>query len=90
MSNNNRITNKVTSGKNSYFVTNNEWSEPKEDTEKQLLTDIETPPSKKDPIADTSDKLEHLQNFFILELTDVRSEMKNLRVTKSKVLLKTN
>ena len=90
MSSNNCITNKVTSGKNSFFVTNNEWSEPKEDTEKQLLTDIETPPSKKDPIADISDKLEHLQNFFIHELSDVRSEMKNLRVAKSKVLLKTS
>ena len=90
MSSNNCITNKVTSRKNSLFVTNNEWSEPKEDTEKQLLTDIETPPSKKDPIADISYKLEHLQNFFIHELSDVRSEMKNLRVAKSKVLLKTS
>ena len=40
MSNNNRITNKLTNGKNSYFVTNNESSDPKEDIEKQLLTDI--------------------------------------------------
>ena len=47
MSNNNRITNKLTNGKNSYFVTNNESSEPKEDIEKQLLTDIETSPTKK-------------------------------------------
>ena len=47
MSNNNRITNKLTNGKNSYFVTKNESSEPKEDVEKQLLTDIETPPPKK-------------------------------------------
>ena len=47
MSNNNRITNKLTNGKNCYFVTNNESSKPKEDIEKQLLTDIETPPPKK-------------------------------------------
>ena len=47
MSNNNRITNKLTNGKNSYFVTNNESSEPREDVEKQLLTDIEMPPPKK-------------------------------------------
>ena len=46
MSNNNRITNKLTNGKNSYFVTNNESTEPKKDKEKQLLTDIETPPQK--------------------------------------------
>ena len=46
MSNNNRITNKLTNGKNSYFVTNNESSEPKQDIEKQLLTDVETPPPK--------------------------------------------
>ena len=49
MSNNNRITNKLTNRKNSYFVTNNESSEPKEDIEKQLLTDIETPLPKKRP-----------------------------------------
>ena len=65
MSNSNRITNKLTNGKNSYFETNNELSEPKEDIEKQLLTDIETPPPKKGPLADISDKLENLQNFFI-------------------------
>ena len=47
MSNNNRIINKLTNVKNSYFVTNNESSEPKEGIEKQLLTDIETPPPKK-------------------------------------------
>ena len=47
MSNNNRITNMLTNRKNSYFVTNNESSEQKEDAEKQLLTDIETPPLKK-------------------------------------------
>ena len=47
MSNNNRITNKLTNGKNCYFVTNNESSKPKEDIEKHLLTDIETPPPKK-------------------------------------------
>ena len=41
MSNNNHITNKLTNGKNSYFVTNNESSEPKEDIEIQRLTDIE-------------------------------------------------
>ena len=82
MSNNNRITNKLTNGKNSYFVTNNESSEPKEDTEKQLLTDIETPPRKKDPTADISDKLENLQNFFIHALSDVRAEIKNVTCSK--------
>ena len=82
MSNNNRITNKLTNGKNSYFVTNNESSEPKEDIEKQLLTDIETPPPKKDPIADISDKLENLQNFFIHELSGVRTEIKNVTCSK--------
>ena len=83
MSKNNRITNKLINGKNSYFVTNNESSEPKEDIEKQLLTDIETLPSKKDPVADISDKLENQQNFFIHELSDVRAEIKN--VTRSKI-----
>ena len=80
ISNNNRITNKLTNGKNSYFVTNNESSEPKEDVEKQLLTDIEMPPPKKDPIADISDKLENLQNFFIHELSDVRAEIKSPKI----------
>ena len=51
--------------------------------EKQLLTDIETPPRKKDPVADISDKLENLQNFFIHELSDVRTEIKN--VTRNKI-----
>ena len=82
MLNNNRITNKLTNGKNSYFVTNNESSEPKEDIEKQLLTDIETPPPKKDAIADISDKLENLQNFFIHELSDVRAEIKSVTCSK--------
>ena len=79
MSKNNRITYKLTNGKNSYFVTNNESSEPKEDIEKQLLIDYETPPpkTKKDPIANISDKLENLQNFFIHELSDVRAEVEN-------------
>ena len=63
MSNKNPITNKLTNGKKSYFVRNNASYEPKEDIEKQLLTDIETPPPKKDPIADISDKLENVQNF---------------------------
>ena len=52
MSKNNRITNKLTNGKNSYSVTNNEPIEPKEDKEKLFLTNVETPPPKKDPIAD--------------------------------------
>ena len=82
ISNNNHITNKLTNGKNSYFVTNNESSEPKDDVEKQLLTDIETPPPKKDPIADISDKLENLQNFFIHELSDVREEIKSVTCSK--------
>ena len=37
MSNSNPVTNKLTNGKNSYFVTNNGSSEPKEDKEKQFL-----------------------------------------------------
>ena len=83
MSYNNSITNKLTNGKYSYFVTtNNESSEPKEDIEKQLLTDIETPPPKKDPIADILDKLENLQNFFIHELSEVRAEIKNVMYSK--------
>ena len=76
MRDNSRITNKLINEKNSYFVTNNESSEPKEDIEKQLFTDIETPPPKKDPITDISGKLEDLQNFFIHELSDVRAEIK--------------
>ena len=36
---------------------------------------------KRDPIADTEDKLENLQNF-ILELSDVRAEIKNIMRTK--------
>ena len=47
MSENNRITNNLTNEKNSYFVTNNASIEPKEDIEKQLLTNVETPPPKK-------------------------------------------
>ena len=82
MSNNNRTTNKSTNGKNSYFVTNNESSEPNGDIEKQLLTDIETSPPKKDSIADILDKLENLQNFFIHELLDVRAEIKNVMCSK--------
>ena len=50
--------------------------------EKQLLTDIETPPRKKDPVADISDKLENLQNFFIHELSDVRLETKSVTCSK--------
>ena len=51
--------------------------------EKQLLTDVEMPPPKKDPIADISDKLENLKNFFIHDISDVRPEIKN--VTRSKI-----
>ena len=47
MSKNNRVTNKLTNEKNSYFVTNNESTEPKEDVERQLITDVELPPPKK-------------------------------------------
>ena len=36
MSKSNRITNKLTNGKNSYFVTNNESIEPKQDIEKKF------------------------------------------------------
>ena len=46
------------------------------------MTDIETPPPKKDPIADISDKLENLQNFFIYKLSDVRAEIKNITCSK--------
>ena len=83
MSKNNRITNKLTNEKISYFVTNNESVEPNDDIEKQLLTDVETPPPKKPQIADISDKLENLQNFFIHEILGVRAEIKN--VARSKI-----
>ena len=69
--------------KKSYFVTNNESIEPKEDIEKPLLTDVETPAQVKHPISDISDKLNNLQNFFIHEISDVRAEIKN--VTRSKI-----
>ena len=83
MSKNNRITNTLTNGKISYFVTNNESIEPKDDIEKQLLTNVETPPPKTPQIADISDKLENLQNFFIHEILGVRAEIKN--VARSKI-----
>ena len=79
----NRITNKLTNGKISYFVTNNESIEPKDDIEKQLLTNVETPPPKIPQIADISDKLENLQNFFIHDILGVRAEIKN--VARSKI-----
>ena len=82
MSNNNRITNKLTNGKKSYFVTNNESPEAKEDIEKQLLTDIETPPPKKRPNCRYSGYVGKPTNFFILELSDVRAEIKNITRTK--------
>ena len=47
MSKSNRITNKLTNGKNSYFVKNNESIEPKEYVVKQLITDVELSPPKK-------------------------------------------
>ena len=78
----NRITNKLTNGKISYFVTNNESIEPKDDIEKQLLTNVETPPPKKTQIAHISDKLENLQNFFIHEILGVRAEIKNVAHSK--------
>ena len=78
MSENNRITNNLTNEKNSYFVTNNASIEPKEDIEKQLLTNVETPPPKKDPIPDISDKSENLQTFFIHKIPNVRVEMENV------------
>ena len=46
------------------------------------MTDIETPPPKKDQVADISDKLENLQNFFIHELSNVRAEIKNVTCSK--------
>ena len=82
MSKKNCITNKFTNGKNQYFVTNNESVEQKGDIEKKVLTDTETPPPKKDLIADISHKLENLQNFFIHELSDVRAEIKNITCSK--------
>ena len=51
--------------------------------EKQLLTNVETPPPKKTQIANISDKLENLQNFFIHEILGVRAEIKN--VARSKI-----
>ena len=83
MSKNNRITNKLTNEKISYFVTNNESVEPNDDIEKQLLTDVETPPPKKPQIADISDKLENLQNFIMHEILGVRAEIKH--VARSKI-----
>ena len=82
MSKNNRITNKLTNGKISYFVTNNKSIEPKDDIEKQLLTNAETPPPKKTQIAGISDKLENLQNFFIHEILGVRAGTKNVALSK--------
>ena len=55
MSNNNRIANKLTNGKSSYFVTNTETSEPKEDVEKQ--TNTSKPTSTDNP--DKSTKTVH-------------------------------
>ena len=48
MSNNNCLKNKLTIEKDSYFVTSKESSEPKENLEKQILTDTKppTPPQK--------------------------------------------
>ena len=83
MSKNNRITNKLTNEKISYFVTNNESVELNDDIEKQLLTDVETPPPKKPQIADISDKLENLQNFIMHEILGVRAEIKH--VARSKI-----
>ena len=89
MSNNNRIRNKLTNGKNSYFVTNNKLSEPNEDIEKQQLTDNETPPLKKIQLQ-ISDKLENLQKFCIHELSDVRAKIKIVTCIKIPISLKTN
>ena len=84
---NNHITNKLTYGENSYFVNNNGLIEPKKDMGKQLLTDAETPPpKKKNLIAGISDKLENLQNFFIHEISDVRTKLKNVMRIKIPVL----
>ena len=48
MSNNNCLKNKLTIEKDSYFKTSKESSEPKENLEKQILTDTKppTPPQK--------------------------------------------
>ena len=43
MSNNNCLKNKLTIEKDSYFVTSKESSEPKENLEKQILTDTKPP-----------------------------------------------
>ena len=53
---------------------------------KQLLTDAETPPPKKNLIAGISDKLENLQNFFIHDISDVRAKLKNVTRIKIPVL----
>ena len=43
MSNNNCLKNKLTIKKDSYFVTSEESSKPKENLEKQILTDTKSP-----------------------------------------------
>ena len=47
MSNSNCFTNKLTNGKNSYFVINDESLEPKENQENQTLTDTQRSTPKK-------------------------------------------
>ena len=46
------------------------------------MTEIETHPPKKDPIADISGNLENLQKFFIHKLSDVRAEIKSVTCSK--------
>ena len=47
---NNHITNELNNQKSSFFVTNNELSELKENIVNQILSETKTPIPKKDPL----------------------------------------
>ena len=77
-SNNNHITNTLNNEKNSYFETNIESYEPKQNTENQILTDTETPTPKKVQLQIYRISWKNKQNLFILKLSGVRAEIKNV------------
>ena len=54
---NNHITNELNNQKSSFFVTNNELSELKENIVNQILRETKTPIPKKDPLLIISGKL---------------------------------
>ena len=54
---NNHITNELNNQKSSFFVTNNELSELKENIVNQILRETKTPIPKKDPLLMISGKL---------------------------------